>query len=48
MQESQYEILEAALNVMVKGPASFQAALAAARCLLASTEKWAAPTSAFT
>lgn len=33
MQESQYEILEAALNVMVKGPAGLQAALAAAPAL---------------
>jgi Z1 domain len=33
VQESQYEILEAALNVMVKGPASLQAALAAAPTL---------------
>ena len=33
MQESQYEILKAALNVMVKGPASLQAALTAAPAL---------------
>ena len=33
MQDSQYEILDAALKVMVKGPASLQAALTAAPML---------------